>query len=446
MDLPDAVRETVREHVEAFEVPPVPWAALERRYRRGTMRIYGLATLSVTLVAAVGLATVGPARDAWTRMSPPVGSPRYLQDHSLGRLANDPTWSAQMLRQARLSPLDTPQQVLFADDIDAVRVSLVRTRIGNEAMVCWFSGPAGAAPAAMAVEECDSADRMYRVVVGPSQADPRHATVVAVAASGARMSAWTNNDVGRDGRIVSGAVAGREIMPGVYAARLPVPFPQVDLRLDGLPGGDQRAPAYGSIPNPPRLTDPQWWAPAVRGARGDATATPPPALAVQSTYDVLGLRSDIPGARVLWVRRGAFNDTHSLLALPAPSGGWAIVATDSHPRADGSYGSDIEAVALRPAGDPDRFAISWRLTRPTASGRPRPTDELGMVGPRNAVTARITRVGGDPITLSLNEGAGVVGVADPETVTFVNAASQVIASTRVAEPWNWDDGILSHQV
>jgi len=450
-DLPEAVRQAVRTQVDALEVSPVPWAALERRHRRGTVRRYGLAACSVVLVTAVGLTTFGPAHDVWTKVSPPAGSPGYLRDHSLGRLADDPTWSADMLRRARLSPGDTPQRVLFADDIGGVRVALVRTRSGPEVMVCWFSGPAGAAPASMTVQECDSASRMYRVVVGPTEADPRHATVVAVAASGARMTVWTNNDVGPDGRIVSGVVAGREVMPGVYAVRLPVPFPQVDLRLTGLPGGDQRTPAYGSIPNPPRLTDAQWWAPAVPGARGDATATPPPGLAVQQTYDALGLRSDIPGARVLWVRRGAFNDTHSLLALRAPSGGWAVVAADSTPpirTADGgvTVGSAVEAVVLRPAGDPDQFAVAWRLTRPTASGIPQPTNELGMVGPRSAVAARITRVGGDPITVSLREGAGVVGVADAETVTFLNGSNRVVASTTVAEPWDWQNGVLSHQI
>jgi hypothetical protein len=164
-DLPAAVKKAVSTHTGALDVPPVPWGELERRHRRTTLRRYGLGVISV-LSVVVAVAAFGPGHDMLTKTGPPAGSPGYLQDHSLGRLANDPAWSAAMLLRAGRDAYVAPQRVLFADDIDGTRAALVRTRFGNESMECWYSGPAGSVASVMKEGECDSPARVNRVVLG----------------------------------------------------------------------------------------------------------------------------------------------------------------------------------------------------------------------------------------------------------------------------------------
>jgi hypothetical protein len=442
-DLPAVIRETVRHTTDALQVSPPPWPELRRRHQRARRVRQTMNTLVTACAFLAVAASLGPGRDLFSAVPIPAASSHYLGTQPLGRLAQDTVWSEAMLQRAAtegLTAFDHPDRVVFADDVAGSRVALVRFRNAQGTLAfCWYTGDEDAPASAMTLHHGYDAARAYGFVVGPSKADNRHATVLVVGPGGATMTAWTNNDVATNGQQISNITTGVEIQPGVYTTRLAVPFPQVVVRLTGLPGGDWRSDATGAqgVPHPPRLTDTQWWARSSAGARGHVTSTPPPGLNVQQLYDLLALRSDIPGARVLWVQPGT-PTPEVVLALRAPAGGLVLVAhATSH--------QDTEAVRLHPAGTLDDLAFAWHLTeRPGLGQSTRTTTRLGLLGPPTAASARITAAG-TSLLVPLTQGATVTEAPDAATVDFLGPRRKVLATTVVAPPWRPGSGVLGQQ-
>jgi hypothetical protein len=433
--LPHELRDAVRSRTEDAPVPPVPWPALRRSRRRRTTRT--VATAAVLATAAAGAAAVLgvpgqlPGPDAGP-VAPATGLPR-------GTLAGDAAWVTGMLRQAGRESMGTAEQVRYADDVAGTRVALVLHRnSATEQIAVWYVGPAGAAPERMDGVGGLAPDRVEAFVIPPTTADPKHSTVLALAAPGGRMSVWTNNDVDAGGSQVTGVTPGVEERPGVYTARLAVPFPQVDLRMTGLPGGDWRAPVHGAngfVSNPPRLTDAQWWARTAKDARA-AGGSPPPGLSAQHVYDRLGLRSDVAGSRVLWV---APDDGTAVLALRAPSGGWAVVATGPQ--------TLVEAVRLQPAAvPPGSLSLAWydlRSASPDVGAAP--TDDLRLLGPATATTARVTTSAGTPTDVPLDRGTATAPLPDATRVTFLDATGRELTTLEVTPAWPAEGPLNSQQ-
>lgn len=445
---------TAVRHGDRLAVGPVPWDAIRRRHRRTGVRRAGLVTgTAAALVAALAL---GPG-DLLPGRSDPL--PAHGFDGPVGRLAADRAWVDGLLQRAGQGRTGAPGRVLFADDIAEARLALVALgpdRISPTPMVAWYVGPPGAAPAAMVPSSSDDVRDGPAATVVTGTAKAGYATVVVVGRPGGRLSAWTHNDVDRDGRVASAVVTGQEVRPGLYTARIAVPYPQVDVRLTGLGRDDWRGPARDLTPQPgagtdtrpPRLDDAAWWAAAQIGARGDAAA-PPPGLAVQQTYNALGLSGAVPGSRVLWASSGT-SPARSVLALKAPSGGWVLVACTSTPPvtdADGgtSVGSSLEAVATRPDGPPGGLALVWPfLSQPDPDRTPAPSGRYGLLGPATAVLAQVPTAEGT-VEVPLQDGTAVTGSEPTGPVTFLGPAG-VLATVPVSPAWDWQgDGVLAHQ-
>jgi hypothetical protein len=165
---------------------------------------------------------------------------------------------------------------------------------------------------------------------------------------------------------------------------------------------------------------------AAPGARGDAAADPPDQLLISTVYNELALPSQIPGARVLWSQAVGV-DRHSVLALRAPSGGWAVTAVVTRPRQtfpDGSYseGSSVLAAEPWPDGDPARLSLAWYLAG----------DRLGVAGPPQATGVRLTTPGTDSRTVPLPGGAGMVRAVGVRSVEFLDAVLVVAGLLVVA--------------
>src|SRR4051794_39089685 len=108
---PEAIRDAVQARTDELAVPPVPWAALQRRHRRATARTVAVSTTSVVAVAAL-VAVGAPAgiRNLADFDSSRVAPADPGNAVPRGRLAADPAWVARMLRHADTSPFSAPDR------------------------------------------------------------------------------------------------------------------------------------------------------------------------------------------------------------------------------------------------------------------------------------------------------------------------------------------------
>jgi hypothetical protein len=427
----------VRRRTDALPATPVPWAALERGHRNRLRRRASVAAAgAVAAVAGLLVAVTGVLGGPTTSQEDVAPAGPWPGDPGL---AEGSAWARDLHRGVEntcgYESGGGESRVLYADDVAGARIALVRARpaAGDRAvMYCWYTGPAGAPAAAMDMQSGNDATPAYAVLL-PLPPGATEATALTLGPPGADLTVWSHDDVTRDGRAVSPRVTGRETAPGVYTARLPVPFNHARVELRGLPGGDHWSDyVSNSDVRPPPLDDAAWWTVAAPGARGDDAAGPPDKLLIGTIYQELALPSQIPGARVLWSQAvGA--ERHSLLALRAPAGGWAVTAVVTRPRQtfpDGGYseGSTVLSAEPRPDGDLSRLAFAWYATG----------DRLGVVGPPQATAVRLTTPSTQPWTVPLPGGAGAVRAVGVRSVEFLDAAGQGLGRVDVSAPWNPD--------
>ena len=437
----------VRRRADALTPGPVPWAGLQRRHRRATVRRGSIVLAGVVAAAACLLIAVtsgiGPL-SATSRDLAPAGP--WPGDP---RLSAGTPWAGALLRHVddTLGRSTGPSKtLLYAADVDNARVALVRVRNDSDPrdLFWWFIGPAGASPTAMAADAGLNPSRVYPVLLPPTTTSPRQSTVLALGAPGAELSVWTNDDVTRDGRAIAPKVTGREIADGVYRARLTVPFNHAHVELRHLRGGEWGDFARRDDVQAPPLRDADWWAAGAAGLRGDASAGPPPTLLIRLIYNQLALPSQVPGARVLWTMPDGDN-RYSAVALRAPSGGWVVAGILTRPReydTDGGYseGSTTLAAAPRPDGDPDRLALAWYLDSALddAGRKHSAGDRLAVVGPRTAARVRLQGPTAQVATVPLPGGAGIVRQGDVRAIEFLDATGKSLGRLEVTTPWQSD--------
>ena len=431
----------VRRHTDELPPMPAPWEALERRHRKAIRRRLSVAATATAMAAAVLLA-LGTGLGALTTMQAdvvPAGTWPGDVD-----LAEGSAWAAELERDAVAGVAGAEATVAYAADIDGVRVAMVRIRQPGGEMPLryqWFTGPAGAPAATMTEESGWDEARGYAIVLplaGPGAAE---ATVLALSHPGGDLSVWTNDDVARDGAVLSPHVAGREIADGVYTVRLTVPFNHAHVELRGIPGGEWSEFARSDEVQAPATDDAAWWAAGAAGARGDAAAAgPPERLLIRGVYNKLALPSQVPGSRVLWTVRDG-RTRHSAVALRAPSGGWAVAGIRTEPPvhdSDGgvSEGSSVVAAAPRPDGDPHRLSLAWYLDNDVdEQGQVMATgDRLALVGPPASTEVRLSGAATDTVTVPLATGAGVVRREGVGTVEFLAGDGTVLDRVDVTEP------------
>jgi hypothetical protein len=429
----------VHRRAERLDPGPVPWAALQRRHHRGTVRRRSLALAGVAAAAAGILLAATSGVGLLTATSKDV-SPAGPWPGDPGLSASSPWGVALLQRASTLGVTSKPTMTLmYAADVDDARVALVRVR-GAEESLWWYIGPAGASPELMSSDAGLNPGRAYSVVLPPGGTSPRQATVLVLGPPRAELSVWTNDDVTPDGRAVAPKVPGHEIAGGVYTARLTVPFNHAHVELRGLPDGEWGDFTRRDDVQPPPIRDADWWAAGVAGIRGDASLGPPPTLQIRTVYNQLALPSQVPGGRVLWTMPDG-DDRYTAVALRAPSGGWALAGIRTEPREyhDGggySEGSTVLAATPRPAGDPARLALAWYLdTTRDPAGRLWPSgDRLALVGPSG--TAKVRLMGGaeGAPTVPLPGGAGVVRRIDVGKVEFFDATDHSLGEFEVTAP------------
>lgn len=433
----------VRRRADQLTPGPIPWAALQRRHRRGTVRRGSMALAGVVAAAAAVVIAVTSGISPLSATSQDV-SPAGPWPGDPG-LSAGTSWGDALLERMDTSlggSSGSTKTLLYAADVDDARVALVRIRDGAPGdILWWFVGPAGASPALMSNGGGLDPGRAYATVLPPTGTSPRRATVLVLGRPGAELSVWTNDDVTRDGRATAPKVPGHEIADGVYTARLPVPFNHAHVELRGLPGGEWGEFVSRDDVQPPALRDAEWWAAGATGIRGDAGAGPPSPLQIRTVYNQLALPSQVPGARVLWTMPDG-PGRRSVVALRAPSGGWVMAGIRTEPReydTNGGYseGSTVVAAAPRPDGDPDRLAFAWYLdTTVDADGKFWPAgDRLVVVGPRAAASVRL--MGGSETIpdVALSAGAGLIRRDSVGRVEFLDADGRSLGETEVTNPW-----------
>lgn len=431
----------VHQRTDELTPGPVPWAALERRHRRGTLRRGSLALAGVVAAAAAVLVAVtsgiGPL-SATSEDVVPAGP--WPGDPVLS--AGSP-WADGLMERVSSTIGARPgatRTLMYAADVDDARIALVRVRDGSD-ILWWLVGPVGASPERMSVDGGVDPGRAYSTVLPPTGTSPRRATVLVLGPPGAQLSVWTNDDVTRDGWATSPKLPGHEIADGVYTARLTVPFNHAHVELRGLPGREWGEFVSREDVQPPAVRDTEWWAAGAAGIRGDTGAGPPSPLQIRTIYNQLALPSQVPGGRVLWTMQDGRN-RQSAVALRAPSGGWVVAAIRTEPReygTDGGYteGSAVVAAAPRPDGDPDRLAFAWYLdTTVDPDGKFWPAgDRLVVVGPRAAASVRL--MGGSETipNVPLSNGAALIRRDSVGKVEFLDAQGRSLGETEVTPPW-----------
>jgi hypothetical protein len=135
--------------------------------------------------------------------------------------------------------------------------------------------------------------------------------------------------------------------------------------------------------------------------------------------------------RLVWSGRldGASVD---VVAVTAPSGASVFTAvTAAGPQAQAVQPSTPAVVA---AGGPVALAWSFQPLTAAADGSyvARGPVRVGLVGPVEAVTARLRSSTGASVTGELVDGVGIVALAGATTVTFLGADGATLASTTVS--------------
>ena len=445
-DRHEEIAVAVRRHTDVLPPMPAPWAALERRHRNGLLRRGSVAATAIATAAAVLLAVATGLGSLTTTQEDVVPAGPWTGDADL---AQGSVWAGDLARHVHTdlgaTASGSEASVLYAADIDGVRVAMVRLQ-GDSTFTdlpayWWFTGPAGAPATEMRNVGGSDTNRAYTLVLPLRTPEATEATVVALGHPGGDMSVWTNDDVAPDGRVLSPHVTGQEIADGVYTARLKVPFNHAHVELRDVPGGEWGEFARSDEVQAPPTDDAAWWAAGATGARGDAaTAGPPDRLLIRGVYNTLALPSQVPGSRVLWTMRDG-RDRHSAVALRAPSGGWAVAGIHTEPPVhtdDGgvSEGSSVVVATPRPDGDPNRLSLAWYLdTDVDQEGQEMATgDRLALVGPPASTEVRLSGAITDTVTVPLATGAGVVRREGVGTVEFLADDGTVLDRVDVTEP------------
>ena len=434
----------VRRHTDVLPPMPAPWEALERRHRKGLLRRGSAAAAVIATAAAVLLAVATGLGSLTTTQEDVVPAGPWPGDADL---AQGSVWAGDLARHVHAdlgaTASGSEASVLYAADIDGVRVAMVRLQgrtYTDVPQYWWFTGPAGAPATEMQNVGGSDTSRAYSFVLPLTAPEATEATVLALGHPGGDLSVWTNDDVTPDGRVVSPHVKGYEIAEGVYTTRLKVPFNHAHVELRGIPGGEWSEFARSDEVQAPPTDDAAWWAAGAAGARGDAAAGPPERLLIRGVYNTLALPSQVPGSRVLWSMQDG-RTRYSAVALRAPSGGWAVAGILTEPPVhtdDGgvSEGSSVAVATPRPDGDPNRLSLAWYLdTDVDQDGQAMATgDRLALVGPPASTDVRLSGAITDTVTVPLATGAGVVRREGVGTVEFLADDGTVLDRVDVTEP------------
>jgi hypothetical protein len=436
------IAEWVRRRTDELAPSPVPWAALERRRRRGVVRRGSLAVAGMVAVAATVVLAVTSGFGPLTSTSQHV-QPAGPWPGDPGLSAGSP-WAEGLLRQVdvELGGSSGPgKELLYAGDVAGMRVALVHIRDGAPGdLYWWFMGPGGSVPTLMRQAGNSVPARAYALVLSPADAV---ATILALGPPGAELDVWTNDDVLSDGQAIQPHIAGEEVAAGVYQVGVPTPFNHAHVRLRGSPGGEWGEFVRSDEVQPPPVDDGLWWTAADDGVRGDTAAGPPDRLLIRGIYNRLALPSTVLGSRVLWTMRDG-PDRYSVLALRTPSKGWALAGIRSEPpECSGggcSEGSTVLAAEPRPDGDADGLAFACYLDHVVEDdGTFVPAgDRLAVVGPPGATQIRLL-TGPTATIVPLPGGAGLVRRAGVNTVELLDGAGRPLGRTDVADPWQPND-------
>jgi hypothetical protein len=363
-----------------------------------------------------------------------------------GSLADDAAFVAGLLQPPGAGPAVDEQEfplagrtVVYAGDVAGQRWALVTAATGDgaTALVAWFTGPAGAAPAQL---EPVSAPHLVARSEPAALLDPATGAVVVVAAPGDTVEVSARPEVTADGALVRTwepaavtdgvAVADVGARPGWWDS---------SVRLRVARGGQatQVLPQWLAVPG----TEPAVQVASLRPSPIPAADDP---LVRDQAGQVLAQAGLVPEQVTftsLWagdVLTGSIGTTRvSLLAATMPSGGvYLHAATSLRMTGSATTGSSTATTSCGSGALPAGRPIAERTVALLCGQTDLAPAHLLVAGPPQATTARLLAVGGAVLgEHPLQDGAAAVADAGAvATVEVLDAAGTVIGTTAPVAP------------
>ena len=468
---PDELQQRLTRLAERTAPPPredlagvvVARARSQRRQRAGlTALVAAVAAVTVAVPLAVDGAPAGlTSADGAVATSTP--GPTWSALPTRGSLAGDAAfvegvrqlpWTSDDATGTGVpdAPLDS-RRVVFAGEVGGLRVALVagandaqpeppfddpelQTDLAalSDVALAWFTGPAGAGPAEMALATL------------PTGADPRggpaalfvadSGALVVVAEPGDQVGLSLRPEVAADGSV------SRDYQPvdapeGIATATLPPGSTSgVALRYQTVRGTE----TWTSSPSATPLTDGRavvevpWLRPAPAPSSVDVVARPDAlwvldrlGLAAADVEQVMLWSGDVPSPTDPPSRVG-------LLATTLPSGAVHLEAAIGVQVGTSEFGGSDCGTGFRPAGTtPAELTVALRCDATDMSGYGDVVSSLVVVAPAQAVTARARALDGSVVAeFDLADGVAVVPFPGRTgTVETLAADGTVLASTEL---------------
>lgn len=414
-----------------------------RRFARAGTTVGSLGAVAASVaVLQVGLVSL----PAWAPAVPISAGPSALSEQSTkGSLADDAAFLASL--REKVATIDNTESggerwrapsadrvdVLYAGDVGGYRVALVETPLRWGAVEArqqiWYLGVRGAPADELLEGQSNGPQEVAASAVGrdslPPEVDVEGAVGVVVGATTEPVELLGPVRVSADGRVTWPTTRLTPSEPGVWEVTLAEDAARAFVRVGDMypvPVGDVGASSPSAAERDALLAGVR---PAVRtGAPDDARLAESVSVAQYSS----GLAVAGSTRRLVWsgeLTGSAFD----VVEVTAPSGGRVVVAVMGSTDAAEPGARPVAVTSVATDSEP---AVAWLFGGGTVSV-PGPT-VVGLVGPRDAVAARVTAPDGTTSDVRLTEGVGAGAGPAAASVAFVGADGEVLARAPVTRP------------
>lgn len=429
------LREVLEDVAGRVAVRPPTRAELDRRLRGVRRRRRLTRAVQVVAVAAVAIGTVqlAPLPGGPPAVTlPATGASVLAQQPTKGPLKDDAQFLAALRTEVAADHGLTADRVdvLYAGDLGEYRLAAVETSppgASGERRQIWLRAPRGAAGNVMRESSSSAVREVAPDAFGPGDVPGATSwSAVVLASKAVDVVVVGPVRVDREGIVTWPRRPLEAVEPGLYEVVLPAGTPRTFLQIDsGFPF---------------HIAEPQ--------------------LAPRSEAEVEALRAGALPA----VRAGAPNDLRLERALVAAQDASGLPAATSQRRlvfsgefagvpvdvvevrsADGGrvmsalvgvgdvLNGQATAAAVATSGADGEPAMAWLFGEGGSNPVPGRT-RVGLVGPPDAVLARLTAADGTTTDVPLAQGVGAGGGPEAESVTFLDARGSTVAGVRVTQP------------